>query len=212
MSKNEANAMKKCKHCKSEIDAKAKVCPNCKKSQGMSGCLKAIIVVVVLIIAVIVLLGACTKEVVDSIDESIQETENSYKDINGKTTFAKGETFENKYLKLTMIEVNDNFKDYDEWTSVKNGYKIIMVKFEAENIGEEDQFVSYLDFNCYADDIAMEENYLLFDNYEHLSATISKGKKTQGYVFYEVPTNVQSIVLEYEPSWIEDVKIEFKAK
>lgn len=212
MSKKEAGATKKCKHCQSEIDIAAKVCPNCKKNQGMSGCLKAFIVILILIISIILLMGACTKEVADSIDESIKETENSYKDKNGKTTFTKGEIFENKYLKLTMIEVNENFKDYDEWTSVKDGYKIIMVKFEAENIGEEDRFVSYLDFNCYADDVAMEENYLVFDNYEHLSATISKGKKTQGYIFYEVPTDSQSIVFEYEPSWFDDVKIEFKTK
>lgn len=27
--------MKKCKHCQTEIDLKAKVCPNCRKKQGM---------------------------------------------------------------------------------------------------------------------------------------------------------------------------------
>lgn len=27
--------MKKCKHCQSEIDVKAKICPNCRKKQGM---------------------------------------------------------------------------------------------------------------------------------------------------------------------------------
>ena len=87
-----------------------------------------------------------------------------------------------------------------------------MVKFNAENIGEDDQYVSYLDFNCYADDVAMEENYLVFDNYENLSATISKGKKTNGYIFFEVPKNAETIVLEYEPRCIEDIINEFKVK
>ena len=27
--------MKKCKHCQTEIDSKAKICPNCRKKQGM---------------------------------------------------------------------------------------------------------------------------------------------------------------------------------
>jgi hypothetical protein len=212
MRKKELGANKKCKHCQSEIDAKAKVCPNCKKSQGMSGCLKAVIVFIILIVGIILMMGACTKEVAESIDESIKETENSYKDKNGKSSFKKGETFENSYIKMTMTEVNLNFKDYNQYTTIKDGYKVIMIKFEAENIGESDQFVSYLDFDCYADDVAMEENYLVFDKYEHLSATISSGRKTTGYIFYEVPKDAKTIVLEFEPSWFQDAKVEFIAK
>lgn len=39
---------KLCKHCKTEIPYGAKICPNCKKKQGMSGCLVVIIVIVAL--------------------------------------------------------------------------------------------------------------------------------------------------------------------
>ena len=42
--------MKKCKYCQTEIDKKAKICPNCKKKQGANGCLIAVIVIVVLVI------------------------------------------------------------------------------------------------------------------------------------------------------------------
>ena len=45
-----ANDKKICKYCKSKIDAKAKICPNCKKKQGKSKLLIAIIVVVVIAI------------------------------------------------------------------------------------------------------------------------------------------------------------------
>ena len=38
---------KVCKYCKSEIDAKAKICPNCRKKQG--GKLKWIIIAIVVI-------------------------------------------------------------------------------------------------------------------------------------------------------------------
>lgn len=41
---------KKCKYCQSEIDKKAKICPNCRKKQGMPKWLIAIIVVVVIAI------------------------------------------------------------------------------------------------------------------------------------------------------------------
>lgn len=43
--KNETNKTKLCKHCKTEIPAGAKICPNCRKKQG--GALKWIILIVV---------------------------------------------------------------------------------------------------------------------------------------------------------------------
>lgn len=206
--KNAVETTKKCKYCQEEINKKAKVCPKCTKKQGMPGWLKALIVIGVLFAIIIAMMSSC----VNSVDNAMKENENSYKDVNGKTTFKKGETFENKYIKLTMTETNINFTDYDEWSKVKDGYKILMVKFEAENIGEEDQFISYLDFNCYADDVAMEENYLVFNNYESLSATISQGKKTNGYIFYEIPTNAEKVTLEYDANWLDNNNIEFIVK
>ena len=41
---------KKCKYCQSEIDKKAKICPNCRKKQGMPKWLIAIIVIFVIIV------------------------------------------------------------------------------------------------------------------------------------------------------------------
>lgn len=51
MSENNTGT-KKCKYCKSEIDAEAKICPICKKRQSGHGCLIAILIVVVVIIAI----------------------------------------------------------------------------------------------------------------------------------------------------------------
>lgn len=42
--------MKKCKYCQTEIDDKAKVCPNCRKKQGMPKWVIAIIVIIVIAI------------------------------------------------------------------------------------------------------------------------------------------------------------------
>ena len=38
--------MKKCKHCQSEIDEKAKICPNCRKKQGFPKWLIVIFVII----------------------------------------------------------------------------------------------------------------------------------------------------------------------
>ena len=154
------------------------------------------------------MVSSCASEV----SNSINETENSYLDINGKTTFSVNETFENKYLKITMIETNTNFKDYSEYLGPKSGYKVVMAKFEIENIGTTDEYVSTYEFNCYADGVAMEDFLYSNDNYEWLSATLSPGKRAFGYVFFEVPENSNEIVLEYDESWLNTNNITFIIK
>lgn len=47
---NEQKTTKPCKYCKSDIDANAKICPVCKKKQGRSGCLIAVITVIAILI------------------------------------------------------------------------------------------------------------------------------------------------------------------
>lgn len=46
--KKEKASTKICKHCKTEIDAKAKVCPQCRKKQGMGLIPKVFIVIVII--------------------------------------------------------------------------------------------------------------------------------------------------------------------
>lgn len=205
----EVKETKKCKKCMEEINKKAKRCPKCGANLGMPGWLKFLIVIGV----VIVMCVSCMSSCADSVSDAMEETEKEYLDINGKTSFKVGDTFQNKFLKVSMTEVNDNFKKYSEYATVRSGYKVVMVKFDAENIGESDQYVSYLDFDCYADDVAVEYFYSVDDDkYPSLSATLSKGKKTSGYAFYEVPKDAKKIVLEYDASWLEDTNIEFIIK
>ena len=53
----EKEGTKLCKYCKSEIPAGAKICPNCRKKQGKSGCLIAVIAVVVIFIILMAIGG-----------------------------------------------------------------------------------------------------------------------------------------------------------
>ena len=46
----EDNKTKKCKYCQSDIDSNAKVCPNCRKKQGIKGWQIALIVIVVIVV------------------------------------------------------------------------------------------------------------------------------------------------------------------
>lgn len=51
------NKTKVCKYCRTEIDAKAKICPNCKKKQSSAGCLFAILIALVVLVCMGIMLG-----------------------------------------------------------------------------------------------------------------------------------------------------------
>ena len=199
---------KKCKYCQEDIAKNAKKCPKCGGKLGMPTWAKFLIIVFIIFICIVGCVGSCT----NAVNEAIDETSNSYKDKNGKTSFKINETFENKYEKITMLEVNTNFTDYSEYVGPSDGNKVIMAKFEIENINTENDvlYASSLSFNAYADKTNVDRFYGASSKYSDFSATVGQGKKTIGYVFYEVPINAQSIVIEYEADfWTDGNVIEF---
>lgn len=197
-----------CKHCQETISKKAKRCPKCGGKLGIPGWAKALIVVVIIFGCIIGCVNSCSNAVADA----VEETKNSYVDVNGKTSFSVNETFQNKYEKITMTEVNTNITDYNEYFGPKDGNKIIALKFEIENINEDNDelYVSSFSFHAYADGVAADSYMYASDNYNDLSATVGKGKKAVGYVLYEVPVDAQKITIEYNADfWTDGTAIEF---
>ena len=197
-----------CKHCKEEIAKDAKRCPKCGGKLGMPGWLKLLIVVGVILVCLVGCVNSCSK----SVDKAVDDNKKSYKDVNGKTSFKVNETFENKYEKITMLEVNTDFNDNSEYLKPADGNKYIMAKFEVENISNDNDelYVSSLSFNAYADGVAVKSTYVGNDSYKDLSATVGKGKKTVGYIFYEVPIDSKKITIEYNADfWSDGTVIEF---
>lgn len=190
----EVKETKKCKKCMEEINKKAKRCPKCGANLGMPGWLKFLIVIGV----VIVMCVSCMSSCADSVSDSVNDLTNSYKDINGKTSFKVGESFQNKYLKVTVTDVNTNWKGYDSYGKPGEGKKIVRVAINAENIGEESEDISSLYFKLYADDVVVNQ-YIWADDGTEFGGTISSGKKTAGALYYEVPSNAKTLQLEYAP-------------
>lgn len=95
--KKEENGTKLCKHCKTEIPADAKVCPNCRKKQGANGCLVIIIIVVVLAILGALLGGGSDSE---------KETKNSAKTEN--------DTKQEEVVEYTAYTVDDMMDELDQ--------------------------------------------------------------------------------------------------
>lgn len=93
----EENGTKLCKHCKTEISADAKICPNCRKKQGANGCLVIIIVVVVLAILIALLGGG---------SDSDKESKDSPQ--------AENDTKQEEVVEYTAYTVDDMMNELDQ--------------------------------------------------------------------------------------------------
>ena len=193
--------LKKCKHCGKDVAKSAKSCPSCGGKLGSSILIKLIIGVVI-IIAIIV---GCSK----MCDKAAKEVINEYNDINGKTSFKVGGTFENKHLKINFESFDTNYKKYNEYLGPKDGYKIVQFKLKATNVGEDDEEISFMDFDCYADNIAVDQ-YLYADDGDDGSSTLSSGKSAIQYVYCQVPKDAKKVTIEYKALFsLADKHIEF---
>lgn len=110
--------MKKCKYCQSEIDAKAKVCPICKKKLGMPKWL------VILIVLLVIGIGVAASG--NSDDSANGETENK-----------------ERFTYVISSEYDNSFSHYIEGTVTNNkdkDYSYVQIEFicydkDGNNLG-----------------------------------------------------------------------------
>lgn len=201
---------KVCKHCKSEIPKKAKVCPNCRKKQ--SSILKRILIALVVLFLIGCIFGGGDDSASDSNPQKVGDVSETAKvedtKEDGKNEFSVGEIVETSNLRIAFLSAKEYYTG-NEFMQPEEGNVYYAMEFEVENISDTDQYISSWDFSCYADDYDMEQAYM--DEFD-LDATLSAGKKTKGFVFFEVPQDAEKIFLEYETNfWTED-KIIFVVK
>ena len=175
----------------------------------------AIVIVVIIIAAAGGNSGDSDKSGTDSNPKKVSQTDDKKKDSNDEnkddadskndkqeesvqTEFAKGDVVETKSLKVSFLDCGE-FTDYSEYSEPAKGNKIIYATFEFENISDDNEYISTGDFSCYADD---------FDQ-ESLDATLSKGRKTKGKIFFEVPKDAKEIKIEYDINFLTSDKIIF---
>ncbi len=225
-----------CKHCKTEIPYDAKICPNCRK-RVKGGKLKWIIIVVVLLFIVAAASGGDDDDdgtkLVGTVGESGTSTESVNADAgddsdsgdtdsNGTNTAdADSEEIETEEVK-TVYYVGDIlmdgdmkivymssgvYEDYSEYSQPDEGYEYIYLQFAFENNSEsDDDYISSGSFNAYADGYEADSYYGGDDD---LSATLSAGRSTTGYIYFTVPTDAEEIEIEYTTNYFTSDKITF---
>jgi RNA polymerase subunit RPABC4/transcription elongation factor Spt4 len=224
----EKPATKICKHCKTEIPYSAKVCPQCRK-KVKGGKLKWIIIaaVVIILVAAVANLGesdSTTPQKVGTVGESSAPETGASSETTPETTAAAESAAESTVpeAEKTAYQVGDILMDGDmkivyvasgvyeeenEYSQPQDGNQYIYLEFAFENTSDSsDDSISFYSFECYADGYNVD---MYYGGEDDLSATLSAGRSTIGYVYFEVPVDAQEIEVEYETNFITSEKILF---
>ena len=220
--KKELDGTKRCKHCQTEIPAGAKVCPNCRKKQGM-GCLPKILiaVAVVVILAVVVSMGSGDSSsgidnsgAADTAANKTESAEATETEPEEESNVVKvGGSYEKDGLKFTVEDADLDYEVEDDefgFYDLDDGMKYVAAEFTFENTGDTDQYVSIYDFDCYADNKSCEQQYISDDDF--VNVNLSSGRNVSFTTFYAVPEDASSIELEYTADIWSDEKIVVQLK
>lgn len=206
-----------------------KIKPVKEKKKG--SCLKTVLIIfgVLIILGIIGSMSGGSNEKEESsqieaetnIPSEADETESSKPDAeetdipdeaavseDDNNIFNVGDIADTGSVTITYLSAEEYISD-NQFMQPKDGNVYYRIGFEVENTGDSDTYVSSWDWDCYADGYAAEQTY--FDD-ESLDATLSSGKKTKGYIFFEVPADAEEITLEYETSFWTQNKIIFIVK
>lgn len=211
----ENQATKVCKHCKTEIPAGAKVCPQCRKKQG--GALKWVIIAFV----VICIIGAAAGRKDDkptrvgdnnpssaggNSNESQQNSVESSSEEEKETVFRKGEIAELNGVQVTLTDYKESTGS--EYNKPTDGNVFLMAEFEISNNTEKELTVSsMMSFDAYADDYALNFSFsaLMEKEGNQLDGTVAAGKKLKGWIGWEVPADYQNVEIHFTDNvWSSD--------
>lgn len=213
MSKN----LTTCKACGQEISKSAKACPHCgaknKKPIFKKWWFWAIVVVLILAIGT----SGNDTDSGDSInnnntpdqgvssDNTNNATESNSKEP-AKTEYYVGDVIQDGNTKIVFMSSGD-YTEENELMQPADGKKYIYLQFAFENVSKTtDTSISFYSFECYADGYAAE---MYYGGNDDLSATLSAGRATTGYIYFEVPIDAEVIEIEYETNIFTEKKIKF---
>ena len=107
--------------------------------------------------------------------------------------FQVGDIVESDRLNISYLSCEKD-TSYSQFSEPVSGTHYVTLTFEFENKGNSDEFVSFYDFDCYADGKNCDQAYFRDDS---LSATLSAGRKAQGTVTFIVPEDASTVEVEY---------------
>ena len=168
------NGTKLCKHCKTEIPADAKVCPNCRKNQG--GIIKWIVIGIV-VIAVIGSLGGGGEEKTSTDKTDKKEGSASVESTSAAKEDSSDEKAEvQEQIEYTPCTVNDMINDLENNAmNASDKYKdqYIEVTGKLSNIDSSGKYISLYPDDDFA--IIGVQCYIKNDEQKQVISKMSKG-------------------------------------
>lgn len=120
-----------------------------------------------------------------------------------------GDTVSLDNVNITLLSIDYNFTDYYSYAYVDDDCVIIKADFEFKNLGEYTEYISYSDFNCYADKFECDSFYSVEDAFFHSS--LESGETGTGTVYFEVPKDAEKIQIEFSLIMYDDNKVIFES-
>lgn len=154
--------MKKCKYCQTEIDTKAKICPNCKKKQGLPKWLIALICVIAVIL-IVSIIGSDSEETAkegqisnnkeQATEKFTYEVTNEYSDEYGISYYIEGSVKNNRDKDYSYVSIE--FVCYDTegnnlGTAIDNTNNLLgneTWKFKAISLASDAENIDHCDFH-----------------------------------------------------------------
>lgn len=194
----------KCKSCGQEIAKTAKTCPHCGAKNKSGSIAGAIMIVFVLLLIIIAVSGGN-----DDVPEKVSGGENDPSAVSGSSdeiVFKVGDTAKLNDIYVTFVAVEEY--DGDEFTKPADGNVFVSCEFTIENRSDEDLTISSLMcFDAYFDDFATDISFSASSatDAKTLDGTVAAGKKINGVVSYEVPSDWKELEVHFEPdAWSSD--------
>lgn len=169
------------------------------------------ILALILAVAALFSLAACLEETTPQKETyEATQTEAENKKEPKEETFSLNETAVFETLKITALEMKESAGD--GFFQPETGNVFVGVKFEIENVSDEEQSVSsLLLFDGYVDDVKSAYSFNASCAFSDgtLDGDIAVGKKLVGWYALEVPAEWSTIELEVKSDWLSSISAKF---
>ena len=187
--------MKKCKYCQSDIDDKAKICPNCRKKQGPK------VLKWVLIAVFGLLLVSCF---------SGEDTE---KEVDFKKNYTQNEVVIFNDVKYSIVKV-EKTQGTNKYVKPAEGNEFVKVTLKIENFSDKKITYNALDWQMVNADGVEDAwgTYTADDDITLSSGDLDAGGKIEGVLVWEQKIGDNNLRLRYYDNVLFDEEYTFQFK
>lgn len=192
----------KCKTCGAEMAKSASKCPSCgaKRKRPVLG---TILIIICILIVVAAFSGSSDEpEKVGDIGSNQQQGTTNNSQAPEKTEFTVGDKVELNSIVVTLVDISESTGS--QFMGPAEGNIFVICEFEIENNSTKDIAVSsIMCFEAYVDDYAtnMSISATASADKSQLDGTVAAGKKMNGVIGYEVPSDWSEIEIRFTPDF-----------